>query len=158
MRKYSVLMTLGLLLMVLLGFQLSASPATTPIIEAGVNIHPEVFNLKQQGVITAHIVNLTKDDVSYSLQDVNKSTVELRYGGNLIADALHVTVGDNKLVAKFDATVVADYIWLHILYHMGTVPPQEKYPVTLTVSGELLNGDPFVGHDTIKVFHGLLEI
>ena len=141
MRKYSVLMMLGLLSMLLLGLQLSALPATAPTIEAEVSIYPEVFNLKQRGVVTAHIVSLMKDDVSYSLQDVNKSTIRLFYEGGLIAEALHVTVGDDKVIAKFDATIVADYIWLNILYHMGMVPPQEKYPVSLTVSGELLNGE-----------------
>jgi len=146
---------LGLLSMLLLGLQLSALPATAPTIEAEVNIYPEVFNLKQRGVITAHIVSLTKDDVSYSLRDVNGSTIRLYYGDGLIAEALHVTVGENNIIAKFDATIVADYIWLNILYHMGMVPPQEKYPVPLTVSGELLNGEQFAGSDTIKVIHGL---
>ena len=155
MRKYSVLMTLGLLAMLLLGLQLSAMPATAPTIEAEVNIVPEVFNLKQKGAITAHIVSLTKDDVSYSLRDVNETTIRLYYGGGLIAEALHVTVGDDKVIVKFDATIVADYIWLNILYHMGMVPPQEKYPVSLTVSGELLNGEQFSGSDTLKVIHGL---
>lgn len=155
MRKYSVLMMLGLLSMLLLGLQLSASPATAPIIEAEVNIYPEVFNLKERGVIIAHIVSLTRDGISYSLRDVNGSTIELYYGGGLIAEALHVTVGDNNLVAKFDGTIVADYIWLNILYHMGMVPPQEKYPVSLTVSGELLSGEQFAGSDTIEVIHGL---
>ena len=155
MRKYSVSMTLGLLAILLFGLQLSASPATAPTIEAEVNVHPEVFNLKQQGVITAHVVSLTKDDVSYSLQDVNKSTIELYYEGSLIAEALRVTIGGDNLIAKFDATLVANYIWLNILYHMGTIPPRDKYPVTLTVSGELLNGEQFAGSDTIEVIHGL---
>ncbi|MDH5462162.1 MAG: hypothetical protein OEZ29_04135 [Candidatus Bathyarchaeota archaeon] len=155
MRKYSVLMTLGLLAMLLLGLQLSASPATAPTIEAEVHILPEVFNLKQKGAITAHIVSLTKDDVAYSLQNVNKSTIGLYYEGVLIAEALHVTVGHDNLIAKFDSTIVADYIWLNILYHMGMVPPQEKYPVPLTVAGELLNGEQFAGSDTIKVIQGL---
>jgi hypothetical protein len=155
MRKYSVLMMLGLLSMLLLGLQLSALPATAPIIDAEVDIFPEVFNLKQKGVITAHIVSLTKDGVSYSLQDVNESTIGLFYEGVLIAEALRVTVGDDKVIARFDATIVADYIWLNVLYHMGMVPPQEKYPVPLTVSGELLNGEQFAGSDTIKVIHGL---
>jgi len=158
MRRYSVLMMLGLLSMLLLGLQLSAFPATAPTIEAEVNIYPEVFNLRQRGVITAHIVSLTKDDVSYSLRDVNGSTIRLYYEGGLIAEALHVTVGDDNVIAKFDATIVADYIWLNILYHMGTIPPREgKYPVPLTVSGELLNGEQFAGSDTIKVIHDFHE-
>lgn len=155
MRKYSVSMTLGLLAILLFGLQLSASPATVTTIEAEVNVHPEVFNLKQQGVITAHVASLTKDDVSYSLQDVNKSTVELYYKGSRIAEALRVTIGGDNLIAKFDATLVANYIWLNILYHVGTIPPKDKYPVILTVSGELLNGEPFAGSDTIEVIHGL---
>jgi hypothetical protein len=155
MRKYSVLMMLGLLSMLLLGLQLSALPAIAPTIEAEVEMFPEVFNLKQKGVITAHIVSLTKDDVAYSLREVNASTIRLYYEGGLIAEALRVTVGKDNVIVKFDATIVADYIWLYILYHMGMVPPQEKYPVSLTVSGELLNGEQFAGSDSIEVIHGL---
>lgn len=152
MRKYTVLMALGILSMMLIGVQLSASPATESTISADVNIDPEVFNLKQRGVITAYISNLAEDDV----RDVNKSTIELYYKGNSIVEALRATVQNDILIVKFDATEVANYIWLNIVYHMGTIPPQANYTIKLTVSGRLLDTEgQFEGSDTVKIIHEL---
>ena len=163
MRKYSVLMALGLLSMLLLGLQLSASPTNTSTIEAEVNIHPEVLNLKRKsskvfnwerrGVITAYISNLTNEDNSYDVHDINVSTVKLYHKKNFVAEPLRSTVEDNILIVKFDATVVADYVW-SVVYHMGIVPPikpKDNYTMEFTVSGELLDGEPFAGEDTIKI-------
>jgi hypothetical protein len=104
------------------------------------------------GVITARISNLTKDDVSYDVHDINVSTIGLYYEDALITEAIRATVANDILIVKFDATQVANYIWTNILYHMGTLkpPPQEDYP--LTVSGQLINdGEGFAGNDTIKI-------
>ena len=152
MRKYSVLMVLGIISMLLLGLQLSAAPTSAPTIEAEVNIRPEVFNLSQKGVITASIGNLTEDEVSYAIRDINASTLMLCHEGAFVADPLRVTVAGSILMVKFDATAVADYIW-SILYHMGTttVPPQDNYTMSFTVSGQLFNGAAFAGSDTIKI-------
>lgn len=151
MRIYSVLMTLGLLSMLLIGLQLSSSLSnTTPTIEAEVNIDPQVFNLKQRGVITAYISNLTNEDDSYDVHDINVSTVKLYHEKTFVAEPLRVTVEDNILIVKFDATVVADYVW-SIVYHMGTIPPQANYKMEFTVSGRLFNDEQFAGSDTIKI-------
>ena len=152
MRKYSVLMMLGLLSMLLIGLQLSAMPTATSTIEAEVNIHPEVFNLKQRGVITAHISNLTKEGVSYDIKDINISTITLYHENSFVAEPLRVTVADNTLIIKFDATAVADYIW-SVVYHMGIIRimPQENYTMEFTVLGRLSGGEEFAGSDTIKV-------
>ena len=151
MRKYSVLMMLGLLSMLLLGLQLSVSQAPGPTIEAEVNIHPEVFNLKQRGVITAHIRNLTEEGVSYDIKDINISTIMLYHENTFVAEPLRVTVADSNLIAKFDATAVSDYVW-SVVYHMGIIRimPQENYTMTFTVLGRLFSGEEFAGSDTIK--------
>jgi hypothetical protein len=150
MRKYTVLMALGIFSMMLIGVQLSASPATESTISADVNIDPEVFNLRQRGMITAYISNLAE----YDVRDVNKSTIELYYKGNFIVEALRATVENDILIVKFDATEVANYIWLNIVYHMGTIPPQANYTIELTVSGRLLDTEEqFAGSDTVKIIH-----
>lgn len=156
MKAYSVLMLAGLVSMVLLGVLLSASPITASEITAGVDIVPEVFNLKrkdaQGGVITAYISNLANVDVSYDVRDINVSTIGLYYEGQLITEDIHATVEDDTLIVKFDAPQVANFIWINIAYHMGTIPPQENYSLTLTVSGQLINGgEGFAGSDTIKI-------
>lgn len=156
MRAYSVLMMIGLVSMVLLGLLLPGSPITSSEITAEVDIVPEVFNLKRkdahEGVITAYISDLTEEDVSYDVYDINVSTIWLYYEGQLITKAVRATIENDVLIVKFDATQVASYIWTNIAYHMGTIPPQANYTITLTVSGELINdGQQFAGRDTIKI-------
>lgn len=158
MRAYQVLMPAGLVSMVLLGLLLSASLIATPKITAEVDIAPEVFNLKRinatMGVITTYVSNLTKDDVSYDVRDINVSTIGLYYEGQLITKAIRAKIEDDTLIVKFDATQVANYIWTNIVYHMGTVPPQENFTITLTVSGQLANdGEVFEGNDMIKIIY-----
>jgi len=152
MRAYTVVVVFGLLLIAILGLQLLASPITASTIKADVDIVPEVFNLKQQGVITAYVSNLRKDGVPYDVQDINMSTIRLSYEGNFVAEALRASLENDVLTVKFDASTVADYIWTNIVYHMGTVPPQANYTLTLTVSGQLNNdGEVFAGSDTMKI-------
>lgn len=150
MRKYSVFMALAVLSMLLIGLRLSASPATAPTIEAEVKINPQVFNLHQRGVITAFISNLTREGVPYDVRDINISTIGLYHEKNFIAEPLRGAVEDNVLIVKFDAVVVANYVW-SILYHMNTIPPQENYTMEFTVSGRLFNDEQFAGSDTIKI-------
>lgn len=159
MRAYSLLMIVGLVSMVLFGLQLSVLPITAPDITADVKIVPEVFNVKRKdahgGVITAYISNLTEGEVSYDVHDVNVSTIGLYYEGSLIAEAIPgmVKIANDKLVAKFDATQIASYIWVNIVYHLGNIPPQENYPLKLTVSGELFTHEQFAGSDIIKIIY-----
>lgn len=156
MKAYPVLMLLVLASTMILGMQLSASPATAPEINAKVDIAPETFNLKRanaaNGVITAYISDLKKGEASYDVNDINMSTIKLYYGDQLITEAIRATVKKDVLTAKFDAAQVANFIWTNILYHMGTIPPQEDYWLPLTVSGQLINDeDSFAGNDAIKV-------
>jgi hypothetical protein len=152
MRIYSVLMTLALFSMLLIGLQLSALPASEPAIEAEVNIQPQVFNLKRRGVITAYVCNLTEEELSYDVLDINTSTIRLYHQEQLVTEPLRSTVENDTLTVKFDASIVADYIWSRI-YHMGSIPPQQNYTITFTVSGRLFNNKQFAGSDTIKITH-----
>lgn len=151
MRTYSLVVVLGLLLISLVGLQLLALSTTASTIKADVCIVPEVFNLKQRGVITAYVSNLREDGVSYDVRNINASTIELYYEGYLVAKRLRATVEDGVLVAKFDASTVANYIWTNVAYHMGTIRPQANFIMPLTVSGRLNSGEPFAGSDTIKI-------
>lgn len=158
MRAYPMLMMLGLVSMVLLGLLLSASPTTAPTITAEVDVVPDVFNLMRMdadgGVITAYISDLTEDGVSYDVRDINVSTVRLYYEEQLITEAIRGSVEDDILIVKFDATQVATYLWINIVNHMGAIPPQADYTITLTVSGGLINdGEGFAGSDTIKIIY-----
>lgn len=158
MRAYQVLMLTGLVSIVMLGLLLSASLITTPKITAEVDIVPEVFNLKRvnapNGVITAYVSNLTENDVSYDVRDINVSTIGLYYEEQLITKAIRAKIEGDILIVKFEATQVANYIWVNIVYHMGTVPPQDNFTITLTVSGQLVNdGEVFEGNDTIKIIY-----
>ena len=153
MRAYSALMALALFLMLLVGLQLAASP-TVPEIEAEVNINPEVFNLGRGGVITAYISNLTKEDLSYDVSDINTSTIRLYHQGSFVAEPLRSSIENCTLIVKFDAATVASYVWSKI-YHMGTVQPQQNYTMTFTVSGTLFNDEQFAGSDTIQIIHEL---
>jgi len=59
MRKYSVLMMLGLLSMLLIGLQLSASPTTASAIEADqVKFEPKLFHLDNPEPVISSL-NLT---------------------------------------------------------------------------------------------------
>lgn len=152
MREYKALAIFSLLLIVLIGLQLLASPTTASTIDADVDIVPDVFNLRQVGVITAYVSNLRKDDVSYSVNDINASTVGLYYEDSLVAEALQAKIENDVLIVKFDSYTVANYIWTYIAYHMGTIPPQTNFAITLTVRGQLIsNGEEFAGSDTIKI-------
>jgi hypothetical protein len=153
MRAYSALMTLALFSMLLVGLLLAASP-TVPEITAEVNINPQVFNLRQMGVITVYISNLTKEDLSYNVDDVNTSTVALYHEQTFVAEPLRSAVENGTLIVKFDAATVAGYVWSKI-YHMGTVQPQQNYTMTFTVSGRLFNDEQFAGSDTIKIIQEL---
>jgi len=156
MRAYIMAVASGLVLIALLGLQFLASSTTASMIEADVDIVPDVLNLKRVeapgGVITAYVGNLTKNGVSYDVRDINRSTIGLYYEGDFVTQALSAKVEQKTLIVKFDAATVTNYIWVKIVYHMPTIPPQADQTVTLTVKGQLINDvGMFAGSDTIKI-------
>lgn len=157
MRRHLSLMNVGLLSMLLLGLHLSASLALPPVIEAQVEIHPEVFNLRRNGtgahgVITAFISSLRDESLSYDAKDINISTIMLYHETTPLASALRTHAAKGKLIAKFDATTVANQIMFK-LWHLGIAPPTppQGYPMEFTIKGELTTGEKFAGTDTIKI-------
>ena len=157
MRRHLSLMMLGLLSMLLLGLYLSASLAIPPVIEAEVEIRPQVFNLRRNGtgahgVITAFISNLEDAGLSYDVKDINISTIMLYHETTSVASALYAKAAKGKLIAKFDATTVANQIMFK-LWHLGIAPPTPPsgYPMEFTIKGELTTGEKFAGTDTIKI-------
>ena len=143
--------------MLLLGQHLAASLAIPSAIEANVDIHPETFNLKRNGtgthgVITAFISNLRDESRSYDVKDINISTIMLYHETTPVASALRAHAAKDKLIAKFDATTVANYI-LFTLWHMSIAPPPPPrgYPMELTIKGALTTGEEFADTDMLKV-------
>jgi len=155
MRAYPVVLAFGFLLIALLGLQFLAASTTVSTIGADIDIVPQVFNIGREdepaGNITAFVSNLTKDGVSYNVRDINVSTIGIYYKGDLISKALRAIIANDKLIVRFDALTVANYIWTNIAYHMGTIPPQANKTITLTVSGQLNSGEQFAGNDAIKI-------
>ena len=104
-------------------------------IEASVDIEPDRLNLKSQGPpITAYI------ETEYDEINIDVGTVEL---DNVIPAVGGEVQEDGRLMVKFDREQVIDYL-IEFEYEDGE-------EVTLTVSGEFLDGVTFIGEDTIVV-------
>jgi len=147
---------MGLLSILLVGLQLSASLATAPTIEAKVTIHPKVLNLKRNGtgvhgVFSVFISNLENDSVSYDVREINVSTIMLYHETTFVASANRTMVAKGKLIVKFDAATVANYIWFKLWHIIPLLAPPPDYTMTFTVEGELLNGEEFAGRGTIMI-------
>ena len=157
MRRRLSLLMLGLLSMLLIGQHLAASRAIPPAIETDVEFHPEVFNLRRNGtgthgVITAFISNLRNESRSYDVKDINISTILLYHEMTPVVYALRAHAANGKLIAKFDATTVANYV-LFTLWHMNIAPPSPPrgYPMEFTIKGALTTGEEFAGTDTMQI-------
>lgn len=104
-------------------------------IPATINIDPDTLNLKSAGKgITCYI----KLPEGYDVKDINVSSIELSYGGFEVGGE-YGEFDPNELMVKFDRSAVQDLI--------GS--PGDA--VELTVTGELNDGTPFKGSDTIRV-------
>lgn len=114
-------------------------PIFSPL-PAIVDIDPDTLNLKDKGKwITAYI----EVPDGYDVADINVGTVTLE--GTIPAEAHPTEVGDydddgiTDLMVKFDRSALIEYL------------DATTGEVTLTVSGELNDGTPFEGSDTITV-------
>jgi hypothetical protein len=115
---------------------------TVPVVQAGLDLNPDTFNLKSKGKWITAYIELPDD---YDVADIDVGTVTLE---STIAAADHPTkVGDydddgtTDLMVKFDRQALIEYL-------DGTIGE-----VTLTVSGELSDSTPFEGNDTITVIN-----
>jgi hypothetical protein len=107
-----------------------------------VDIEPDTLNVKSEGKwVTAY----TELPEGYDVDDIDVSTVTLE--GTIPAEAHPTEVDDHDndgihdLMVKFDRQALIEYL--------GGATGE----VTLTVSGELSDGAPFEGSDTITVIN-----
>ena len=127
-----------------------------PVISATIYIDPNTLNLKSQGNwITAY---LQLPEV-YNPEDIDATTILLNETISPILDPKYDFVTDSseyivdhdgdgilERMVKFNRTEVASWICIDLGIEYGNV--------TLTITGELFDGTPFEGKDTIKVWLG----
>jgi hypothetical protein len=139
MRSKSILIVLGLATLMFLGAQVLTPLSRALTIPAEVDITPETLNLNRNGRwITVHI-ELPK---GYNVTDVDESTILLE---GLFSPEWS-NVEDGRLMVKFDASGVIDYLWDR-LYHMGG----KAGSIELSVAGQLMDGTQFSGTDKITI-------
>lgn len=135
---------------VMVGGLLLAPMATASTIPADVNIDPDKINLKEtpKSWKSPYVMAFIRFLKPYKkkILDINVSTILL--DGVIPVSKTELT----KTVCKafFDRQTVQDYLWLK-LAHMGNNEPFKNKKVELTVTGNLNDGTPFEGSDTILV-------
>jgi hypothetical protein len=147
MRKHIVLIALAILLSLAIGMQFVTSQVHANVISADVDIDPDALQLKEEGYgkwITAYI-DLPQD---YDVNNINISSVTLGVLGGQVSVSKYDVQGD-VLMVKFDRAIVISFLWSMVV-HMS---PRVKQELSLTVVGNLYDGDAFEGSDTIKVFY-----
>lgn len=118
-------------------------------ITATVDIHPEALNLKSNGEWITCYIELPK---GYDVNNINVSSILLN--STIPADSSAPTaIGDYDndgipdLMVKFDRAEVISYI-------LDNIDIEERFTtVTLTIAGNLYDGTPFQGSDTIKIIY-----
>jgi len=144
-------MVLGLISMLLIGLQLSASPTTALAIEAEqVKFEPKLFDLENpETIVTVHVK--FPEPYERNTTDVDPSTVRLE--GSIPPLNTSTTVAPPEFIAEFDGDMVATILWGKI-YHMGITTPKPWVPtkVELEISGKLFDGTEWHGIGKIKIF------
>lgn len=125
----------------------------TTVIEASIDFDPDKLNLKGKGKWVTCYIELPSD---HSVEDINTSTVAItRIDGDDLDPLLYregpTGIGDydddgtSDLMVKFSRQEL-----ISVLKDMGVDDGDE---VELTVGGELTDGKPFEGSDTIEVIN-----
>ena len=146
MRKHVVLIVLALAFSLTILTQFVTTQVSANGIKADVDIDPDSLLLKEEGYgkwITAYI-GLPE---GYDVNNINVSSVTLEVMGGHVSVSMH-DIQENKLMVKFDRTMVINWLW-SMIEHMS---PHVKEEVTLEVTGKLDDGLTFRGSDTIRVF------
>lgn len=109
---------------------------------ASVDIDPDTLNLKSNGQWITAYITLPNGSL---VEEIDITSVELKYDDwTLLADWGDVQGG--VLMVKFDRIALRD--------HLGEIDFSEGskfYDISLTVSGELIDGTSFEGSDTVAV-------
>jgi len=119
-------------------------------ISATVDITPDTLNLGSKGMWITAYIELPE---GYNVADINVSSVLLN---ETVPAELHPTeVGDYDgdgipdLMVKFDRAEIISYILANV--NMTKLIEEKFMTITLTITGELTDGTPFQGSDTIKI-------
>lgn len=115
-------------------------------VQATVIFEPETLNLKKEGRWVRVFIELPSPHL---VNNINVSTVSIEG----VVQASWGKVEKDRLMLKFEADQVIDFIVLHKLFHMRIIMPQENYRVELKVIGQLTDGTEFEGIGTIKVIN-----
>ena len=107
------------------------------IVEAAVDIDPDTFNLDSKGNWVTCYVELPEE---YEASDIDVDSVLLEG----LLEVEQSELQDGALMVKFDREDLATYLE----FVLGVIPPVE---VELVVTGNLTDGTPFEGSDTIGV-------
>jgi hypothetical protein len=118
-------------------------------VSANADIKPDALNLRSMGDWITTYIELSE---GFSVNDINVSSIMLN--NTIPADLLApATIGDYDndgvpdLMVKFDRAQVSQYILDHVSL------TGQFTTVTLTVTGELDDGTPFMGSDTIRIVY-----
>jgi len=148
MRKHVVLIVLALAFSLTILTQFVTTQVSANGIIADVDIDPDSLLLKEEGYgkwITAYI-GLPE---GYNVNNINVSTVTLEVMGGQVSVSRY-DIQENKLMVKFDRTMVTSWLW-SMIDHMS-LHVKEKAPLDFVVTGKLDDGTTFRGKDTIIVF------
>ncbi|MBN1457377.1 MAG: hypothetical protein JW912_05960 [Sedimentisphaerales bacterium] len=117
-------------------------------IDALVDIHPDTLNMKSNGRYVTAFITLPD---GYDVADIDPATIQItNISGDEITDfpiddSFIPVVGDHDEDEILDLTVKFDRQALVLLIQIG-----DK---TITIEGDTLSGDHFIGSDTIRVIN-----
>lgn len=113
------------------------STGIIPIIPETIDFDPDTLNLKSKGNWITCYIELPE---GYDVDDIDVGSILLEH----LLEVQHSDVQDDVLMVKFDRKDVIAYIELVLEIELPA-------DVTLMVTGELTDGTPFEGSDTIRV-------
>lgn len=146
-----------LLLVAMLTLTFNLQPVNAELVLATVDLHPESLNLRSKGKWITCFIELPE---GYDVADIEVTTILLN--DTIPARSHPIAVGDQDddgvpgLMVKFDRADVISYICAGV--NMTKLFEERFREMTLTVTGELIDGTPFQGSDTFTgIYTGSYE-